>query len=288
MWTVTGDSLGVLTARCAQTFGGGEVEKEGGVVAESVPPRAVASSGGAPDMLDAEQPALQVAIEERLIEPEAVATVGRVPSELASIAVEQAEGVGPAGGLHGLHPAILTAVEGGRLFVDTDATRVGVSDQQGWAGSPTRGDCEGALQERRFAPAGTIGDVDGGEGDGRRGGDVRGKPAVLIGGGISERGTAERGTRRDEEAVAGGMLGAGGRALMGPSGLCEGLGEGVAGWGVAELAQGDDLRRPANDLVEDAVDAPPATGADVPSQHASRGWVALCGEGRWIEVGHGA
>ena len=80
-----------------------------------------------PDMPSGAQPPQQRGIAEAVVEPKAVTPVGRVPGVFASMAVQGAECVHPAGACQFVDPALFASIEGGRFLVDTAAAAVFVA-----------------------------------------------------------------------------------------------------------------------------------------------------------------
>src|SRR5215813_7113038 len=108
-----------------------EVDEEGGVVAEGVTRRAGTSRGHhAPRVRGGAQPRLKCAIDEGLVDAEAVAAVRRVPGVGALARPEEAKRVDPSRGLEASYPAVLLRVEGRHFFVEIDQPGVGVAHEE--------------------------------------------------------------------------------------------------------------------------------------------------------------
>src|SRR5499425_1463337 len=129
-----------------------EVDEEGGVVAEGVTRRAGTSRRHhAPLVRGRAQPRLKRAIDEGLVDAEAVAAVRRVPGVGALARPEEAKRVDPSRGLEAAYPAVLLRVESWHFLVEIDQARVGVAHEESRSPTPRVGHAEDGVEEGKLA-----------------------------------------------------------------------------------------------------------------------------------------
>src|SRR4029450_8917140 len=112
----------------------------------------------APVVAECEEPRPGGIVNERLVEPETVAAVGRIPGVRARLAVAKAERVEPSRALEPREPGVLSGAENRRLLVDAGTARIGVADDDRRAPPPAAEEREGARAESALPPRHPIGD----------------------------------------------------------------------------------------------------------------------------------
>src|SRR5262245_26148319 len=113
----------------------------------------------APVVADVQESRLGGVVDERLVEPEAVAPIRRIPGVRARLAVPKAVRVEPARSLESRQPCVLSWTEHPGFLVDAGTARIGVAQDDRRAAAPAVEKRERCRVERVFPSGHAVGDV---------------------------------------------------------------------------------------------------------------------------------
>jgi len=214
-------------------------------------------------------------MDERLIKPESVSTIGRVPGVSTGIAVQMAEPVPPARFFQRRDPPILTLAEARHFFVDSDATAVGVADEESRSATPGSRHVQRRRVIRILPTGDAIRNVHHAEREGPGSGNLCQAPAPRFHGRVSQADDAEQPARGDEEPVGSRNAGISGGGLEAQSAASHEPLQMLARRRCPELRQSNEVSAPAAEMLGNHFRAPSTTGADVPGDDAKKrpGWL---------------